>query len=145
MLSIDYQYLRPKKAEWLKRMYATPMEKKESLQIWQGKNATILPLREIPNEGLLFGRGGVLDCDGQYVPLSGLETRIWHGYPHDEPVYRDERVVYCGYLVNHWGHFLVEAVNRLWYALDCNRESSGSVPPPRTNSCFLSTKMRSVP
>ena len=26
-------------------------------------------------------------------------------------------MVYCGYLVNHWGHFLVEAVNRLWYAL----------------------------
>ena len=27
-------------------------------------------------------------------------------------------MVYCGYLVNHWGHFLVEAVTRLWYALE---------------------------
>lgn len=117
MLQIDYQYLRPKKAEWLKKMYASPMYQKESLDIWQGADATILPLRETRGEGLLFGRGGVLDSQGEYVSLSGFETRIWHGYPHEKPVYRDEKVVYCGYLVNHWGHFLVEAVNRLWYAL----------------------------
>lgn len=117
MESINYQYLRPKKAEWLKKMYATPMPLRQDLSVWQGENATVLPLRETRGEGLLFGRGGVLDRDGNYVPLSGFDTRIWHDYPHEEPVYRDEKVVYCGYLVNHWGHFLVEAVNRLWYAL----------------------------
>lgn len=124
MQKIDYQYLRPKKAQWLQKMYATPLELRENLTVWQGENATILPLREIPNEGLLFGRGGVLDCNGEYVPLSGFDTRIWHGYPHETPVYKDEKVVYCGYLVNHWGHFLVEAVNRLWYVLE-----SKSLPP----------------
>lgn len=118
MFHVDYSYLRPKKAAWLKRMYNTPFEQKEELSIWRGKNATILPLRETRGENLLFGRGGVVDEDGQYVPLSGIETRIGYGYPFSSPVYKDETVVYCGYLVNHWGHFLVEAVTRLWYALE---------------------------
>lgn len=131
MEQINYSYLRPKKAEWLKKMYNTPMPLKETLSVWHGENATVLPLREIPDEGLLFGRGGVLDQNGEYVPLSGFETRIWHGYPHDAPVYKDEKVVYCGYLVNHWGHFLVEAVNRLWYVLECN------CPPPVDKYVFF--------
>ena len=119
MYRIDYRYLRPKKAAWLKRMYATPFEEKQELALWQGKNATILPLWEFPeDEDLLFGRGGVVDEAGDYVPLSGIETRIMNRYPFENPVYRDEKVVYCGYLVNHWGHFLVEAVTRLWYALE---------------------------
>lgn len=41
---IDYRYLRPKKAAWLKRMYDTPLERKEALSVWHGRNATILPL-----------------------------------------------------------------------------------------------------
>ena len=118
MYQIDYRYLRPKKAQWLKRMYATPLEEKQTLSLWQGEKATILPLREIPNEGLLFGRGGVMDAEGHYVELSGIPERIGKGYDVSESVYRDEKVVYCGYLVNHWGHFLVEAVTRLWYALE---------------------------
>ena len=117
MFQIDYRYLRPKKAEWLKRMYNTPFPEKQVLDLWQGENATVLPLREIHGEGLLFGRGGVVDAHGEYVPLSGIPTRIWNRYDFDSPVFKDEKVVYCGYLVNHWGHFLVEAVTRLWYAL----------------------------
>ena len=117
MYHLEDRYLRPKKAQWLRRMYNTPFPCREDLQIWRGDHATILPLREIPNEGVLFGRGGVVDKEGNYVPLSGIENRIMRDYPVENPVYRDEKVVYCGYLVNHWGHFLVEAVARLWYAL----------------------------
>lgn len=118
MDQIDYNYLRPKKAQWLKQMYAAPFTEKLTPDLWRGENATILPLRSVPDDGLLFGRGGVVDSEGQYVPLSGIPTRIDKGYPFDNPVYRDEKVVYCGYLVNHWGHFLVEAVTRLWYFLE---------------------------
>ncbi|MGN0978625.1 MAG: glycosyltransferase 61 family protein [Faecousia sp.] len=118
MYQIDYRYLRPKKAAWLKRMYATPFVEKKELDLWQGKNATVLPLRELDDADLLFGRGGVVDENGAYVPLSGIETRIMRGYPFEPPLYKDEKVVYCGYLVNHWGHFLVEAVTRLWYVLE---------------------------
>lgn len=120
MYQIDYQYLRPKKAQWLKRMYNTPFEEKTNLSVWEGDRATILPLREIPNEGLLFGRGGVLDAQQNYVDLSGIPDRIGKGYPCPSSEYRDETVVYCGYMVNHWGHFLVEATTRLWYALKEN-------------------------
>ena len=118
MDQIDYRYLRPKKAEWLKRMYNTPFIERQTLSVWTGQNATVLPLRQIPNDGLLFGRGGVVDEQGQYVALSGIPTRIGNRYDFENPVYRDEKVVYCGYLVNHWGHFLVEAVTRLWYVLE---------------------------
>ena len=118
MYQLNDNYLRPKKAQWLRRMYATPFEKREDLRVWQGEHATVLPLRPIPGEGVLFGRGGVVDKDGQYVELSGIPTRIWNGYSFEKSEYRDEKVVFCGYLVNHWGHFLVEAVTRLWYFLE---------------------------
>ena len=54
MFQIDYSYLRPKKAQWLRRMYNTPFPEKQSLDLWRGKNAVILPLHEVVNEGLLF-------------------------------------------------------------------------------------------
>lgn len=118
MHHVDYSYLRPKKAQWLRRMYNSDFVRRDDLQVWTGRNATVLPLRDLQEEGILFGRGGVVDDRGEYVPLSGFPERIGNAYAFENPVFRDEKVVYCGYLVNHWGHFLVEAVNRLWYALE---------------------------
>jgi len=118
MQNIDYTYLRPKKAASLKTMYDCPFEFREELSVWRGKNAAILPLREIPGDEMLFGRGGVVDESGNYVPLSALGNNIKHSYPVENPAYRDETVVFCGYLVKHWGHFLVEAITRLWYFLE---------------------------
>ena len=118
MYSIDYQYLRPKKAEALKAWYDEPLAVTENPAVWRGKNATILPLRRQAEDNLLFGRGGVVDENGEYVPLSGIEGRVQFAYPAEKKEYRDETVVYCGYLVNHWGHFLIEGVTRLWYFLE---------------------------
>ena len=118
MYSIDYQYLRPKKAEALKAWYDEPLAIMENPAVWRGKNATILPLRRQAEDNLLFGRGGVVDENGEYVPLSGIEGRVQFAYPAEKKEYRDETVVYCGYLVNHWGHFLIEGVTRLWYFLE---------------------------
>lgn len=119
MLSIDYRYLRPKKAEALKAWYDAPVEVRENPETWQGSNATILPLRR--DDQLLFGRGGVVDSDGNYVDLSAIPGRVQYAYPFENAEYRDETVVYCGYLVNHWGHFLIEGVTRLWYFLENDR------------------------
>lgn len=113
---IHYQYLRPRKAEALKMWYDEPFEAIQEPAVWRGRNAVILPLR--PDEQLLFGRGGVVDEEGSYVALSAIEGRVQYAYPFENPEFRDETVVYCGYLVNHWGHFLVEAVTRLWYFLE---------------------------
>lgn len=118
MMNIDYTYLRPKKAEALKKWYDQDIAVREELDIWQGENATILPLRRNEADGLLFGRGGVVDQNGNYVDLSCIRNRVQFAYPFENAEYKDEKVVYCGYLVNHWGHFLIEAVTRLWYFLE---------------------------
>ena len=116
MQSIDYRYMRPKKAAALKQWCDFPVEVRNEPVIWQGKNATILPLRKDPS--LQFGRGGVVDCDGNYVELSAIPLRVQHSYPFENAEYKDEKVVYCGYLIDHWGHFLIEAVTRLWYFME---------------------------
>lgn len=118
MYSMNYDYLRPKKAVWVKRMYDTPFPVKESPAVWRGRNATILPLRDLHEPNVLFGRGGVVDENGQYVELSGIPERIQKGYAFENPEFKDEKVVYCGYLVHHWGHFLIEAITRLWFVLE---------------------------
>lgn len=116
-MNIDYQYLRPQKAAWLQSMYAEPFDQAKELHVWRGNNATILPLREENRGSYRFGIGGVVDENGQAVSLSAIESRMGAGYPFENPEYKDEKVVYCGYLINHWGHFLAEGVARLWYAL----------------------------
>lgn len=116
MQHIDYQYLRPKKATALKQWCDFPVEIIDRPAIWNGQNATILPLR--PDSSLLFGRGGVVDCSGSYVELSSIPNRVQFSYPFENAIYKDEKIVYCGYLVNHWGHFLIEAVTRLWYFME---------------------------
>ena len=117
-MNIDYTYLRPKKAEALKKWYDASVEIRHAPTVWQGEQATILPLRRDPSFGLLFGKGGVVDCQGQYVDLSAIPGRVQHAYPFQAPDCREETVVYCGYMVNHWGHFLIEGVTRLWYFLE---------------------------
>lgn len=118
MTNMEYSYLRPKKAAWLKRMYAAPFTCHRELSLWQGQNASILPRRYIPSDHFADGRGGVVDKDGQYVALSANAERLQKSYPFQDSVYHDEKVVYCGYLFKHWGHFLVESVTRLWYVLE---------------------------
>lgn len=118
MVQLENQYLRPKKAAALERWHQDPFEIREDLKVWRGENATILPLRREPDSGLLFGKGGVVDKDGNYVDLSSIPGRVQFSYPAQAAQIRDETVVYCGYLVHHWGHFLVEGVSRLWYFLE---------------------------
>lgn len=95
-------------------------------------NGTIIPVRKIYAENL-FGSGGVLDEEGRYVLESAIASK-GHIIDLDNaiaPEYyvggkglalpeisekRDETVVYLGYLYNHWGHFLVDFSNRLWFA-----------------------------
>ena len=78
MFQIDYSYLRPKKARWLERMYNTPFPEKQSLSVWQGKNAVILPLHEVVNEGLLLDwavwrmkTGSMWSCPDSRSALAG--------------------------------------------------------------------------
>lgn len=116
MSYIEYQYLRPMKAAALKRWHEGHLEVREELEVWHGSNATILPLRK--DDRVQFGLGGVVDAQGNYVELSAIPDRVQFAYEAPNPEFRDEKVVYCGYMINHWGHFLIEAVCRLWYFLE---------------------------
>lgn len=115
---INNSYLRPRKAAVLKEWSARSFEKIKRPEVWSGNDATILPLRRFPEDNLLFGRAGVVDASGEYVASSAIERRVQYAYSVSDSEFRDERVIYCGYLIKHWGHFLVEAVARLWYALE---------------------------
>lgn len=117
MHEIDYRYLRPQKAAALRRWHEEPFEKRESLAVWKGERATILPVRKTDRFNWT-GRGGVVDQHGNSVELSATRPCVDLGYDFENPEYRDEKVVYCGYLIHHWGHFLVEGVARLWYFLE---------------------------
>ena len=116
MYNLDLRYLRPKKAAALKRWHEGNLEVRETLEVWKGENATLLPVRK--DSQLQFGRGGVVDKDGNYIDLSCIPQRVQYAFDFQNPEYRDQKVVYCGYMVNHWGHFLIEGVCRLWYFLE---------------------------
>lgn len=118
MYSVNYQYLRPKKAAALKKWYDEDFKPRDDMDVVVEANATILPLRKQEGDNLLFGRGGVVNSQGEYVSLSCVPGRVQFSYPFSEPEYKDEKVVYCGYLIHHWGHFLIEGVSRLWYFLE---------------------------
>lgn len=114
-MSVNYDYLRPYKAQAVKKWYDKEFPQKDDLEIIECCDATILPLKSQPE--LLFGSGGVVDKNGKYIEESGIPGRVFGSYEFKKPAQKNERVVYCGYLVPHWGHFLVEAVARLWYFL----------------------------
>ena len=117
-MKIDRTYLRPEKAVLHEKMYEGFVKKEEpGYAIY--KNAEILPAIVFDEDGgkLMFGRGGLLSEEGEYVEASGIEARIGGFYEHEKGALRDERVVYCGYFARGWGHFLLESVSRLWYAL----------------------------
>ena len=92
---------------------------KEELCVMEVQNATILPLKHFDSDDVSQGRGGVVDSVDGYIGLSGVEGRIFGRYEYDinSCDYIDSEIVYGGYLTNHWGHFLIESVPRLWYAL----------------------------
>ena len=115
-MEVDYSYVRPLKAKSLEQWHEEII-KRDSLDAKEFQNATILPLCRFQGDNLLFGRGGVVDCENNYIESSSINKRVQYAYETDCVEYRDETVVYCGYLVNQWGHFLVEGVARLWYYL----------------------------
>ena len=77
----------------------------------------ILPQKQAEN-GPMWGLGGVCDEHGDFVRLSAYDggwASHGGGYPWQEETYLDCDVVYLGMFFNHWGHFLIDLMGRLWY------------------------------
>lgn len=75
------------------------------------------------------GRGGVLDSDNRFIKESAIyDLEIPQNkffpyafggeYDFDEGDYVDDEVVYLGLAHQHWGHFLLDIVQRLWICID---------------------------
>lgn len=81
------------------------------------ENGIILP-RIMVDDGLMWGAGGVCDKNNNFIKSSEYHGG-WaeHGgfYEWDKEEYREEEVVYFGVFFQHWGHFLVDLIGRLWY------------------------------
>lgn len=118
MTNVNYDFLRFRKAEQLKKYHkALDFVNKGSLDCKRINNVTLLPLK--PTEGLVFGKGGAVDNHGHYIECSGREKYYWDSYSFDISVnHIEERVVFCGPFLVHWGHFIVDCIQRLWYSLE---------------------------
>lgn len=119
---IDLSFCRSKKREELQKEYRGYFIKKENLQSPAYTDAIILPQKD--GGEYMHGLGGVVDQKGEFILSSGLVTQFGGSYYFDEnniqTIY--EKVCYCGYLINHWGHFLLDAVSRLWYSFEHDSE-----------------------
>ena len=61
-----------------------------------------------------MGVGGVVNDKGEFIDFSAC--RVEH-LIHDNVLYRDEKVIYCGIFWRQWGHFLIDQITRLWYVM----------------------------
>lgn len=111
-IMIDYSYMRPKKAEDLMMRYKDISHYSGNLSVEIYDDAVALPCKK--HDGL-FGKGGLIDSEGRLIEESVIPGIYSGVYQYDELEEKNETVVFCGYFINHWGHFLVEAVSRLWY------------------------------
>lgn len=76
-------------------------------------------------ERTLCGAGGVLDHTGKYIEMSsqpayGAYTRVSGTYSikENEILYSSETVMYMNFYIHHWGHYLIDVINRLWFAVE---------------------------
>lgn len=100
----------------------------EPLKVQEVANGIILPARVIrPNPCVddLY-EGGVVDAKGNFIAGSIRVNKRYPGYMSvirgysvkpEELSHSEEEVIYGGMVINHFGHFLVECMSRLWYVL----------------------------
>lgn len=81
-------------------------------------------LNKLGSNGPIFGKGGVTDSIGNYKKISaqdayGMRARVKGAYSikNREIPFIDEEVIYMNFYIHQWGHFLLDVVGRLWYAL----------------------------
>lgn len=77
-------------------------------------------------EGPIFGWGGVTQANGEYVDLSSqkaknmrnrIEGRINMGGDTSKLKTVQESVIYMNFFIQQWGHYLIDVIGRLWYAM----------------------------
>lgn len=97
-------------------------------------NGTVLPIKKEKLETYLFGLAGVLNENNQYVKISEHFTfqgqgknRYGLGYVPESVKYIDEDVIFFGGYWKQWGHFILEQISRLWYAVKIENQGGGLI------------------
>ena len=84
------------------------------------KNGVILPHRKDYSD-TVWGKGGVVNQTGEYVKESFYKNgwaTFGGNYDYDGNVsVIDGSAIYFGYFFKHWGHFLLDMINRMWIIL----------------------------
>jgi capsular polysaccharide biosynthesis protein len=99
-------YLRPKKAEQLRKVYADYENRTGKLRVRTFENRLLTPIGYTDVTDIEEQEGQILDDEGlrtESSPATNL-NEIKH-----------ETVIFAGYLRLHFGHFLVNTVSRLWF------------------------------
>lgn len=97
------------------------------LEVFEFENAYILPHR--PDEGSVYGIGGLVDREGNFIRESGFAfcnnqsaCLDWGGiyrFESDTVKIIDKEIIFAGFINNNeWGHFIADWSTRLWYAMD---------------------------
>lgn len=91
----------------------------EKMKCLELENAIILPRKQSVGNPM-WGLGGVCDKNDFFIKLSEYHGG-WaeHGgiysWDKEEEEYCSDIVVYFGVFFNHWGHFLVDLIGRMWF------------------------------
>lgn len=113
---VELKYISEKKREHMKRRLKKDIDKTSKSNYSIIDNGYVLPALKT-TKAPCFGLGGVLDKDLNFYKESGIPERFGGYYEFMEPnIERPETICFCGYLVDHWGHFLVEGIERLWFS-----------------------------
>lgn len=118
---LDYEYFQElKNKEWFRA---------KKLEVEELADATILPYMPNETREVSWGKGGVVDVQGAYCALSASinrgrceENRMTGSYEYnpDTLAYLDETVIYAGLIIYHYGHFIIDCMNRFWYLIKDN-------------------------
>lgn len=90
------------------------------------ENGYVLPLKkELNQDGIGYFSGGVTNSEGLFLKASSyiresLIGSLIDGYDFDKKIAKfiDNEVMFAGMISKHFGHFLMESTNRLWYWIE---------------------------
>lgn len=108
--------------EWTlkhKKMYEEDHEDKNGSYIKEIDEGYLLPERPL-GEGKHWGIGGCLDKNKNFIEESEIVGAFGGAYDFDSTniKYLDETIFFIPIFPNHWGHFLIDVVSRLWPLTD---------------------------
>lgn len=97
---------------------------RDNLQYEEISNGYALPPIRHRKSSRWMGYGGIVDSDGNFVPLSAMygENGIQSmgmSYTFDKNQCRklSGEYVYLGFFIKHWGHFIIDSSTRLYFAI----------------------------